>query len=153
MCTSIIWIGDLVPTVFTITPLSWTLIISIHLYPPFPFLHISYICSSISKKTLQCYFYWQNKNNRFFILSLLIIFSLLPLFFLIFRILILSNYLFIVSFTSSQLELEFLLEGDQPSWAAKQMVKYLEKNVQCKNNFLLFDDLTIHHIKKKISLF
>ena len=82
-------------------------------------------------------------------MSLLIIFSLLPLFFLIFRILILSNYLFIVSFTSSQLELEILLEGDQPSWAAKQMVKYLEKNAQCKNIFLLFDDLTIRYIEKK----
>ena len=52
-----------------------------HLYPPFPLLHISYICSLISKKTLQYYFYWQNKNNRFFILSILIVFSLRPLFF------------------------------------------------------------------------
>ena len=152
MCTSIIWIGDLVPTVLNITPLSWTLIISIHLYPPFPFLHISYTFSSISKKTLQCYFYWQNILQIIHFVTSYCIFTS-STFFLIFRILILSNYLFIVSFTSSQLELEFLLEGDQPSWAAKQMVKYLEKNEQCKNNFLLFYDLTILYIKKKISLF
>ena len=52
----------------------------------------------------------------------------------IFRVLNLKNYFFLPLFILSKPELETLLEGDQPSWAAKQMIKYLEKNVQCKKN-------------------